>query len=118
MFLASTRTFAKSAENPVLDIIDIPGTSSSGSIPRKQTQSKLKKPVTKYLSKGQNKEKKLLSHQIKKIKKKLTKRRLSIKRLHQMIQSLLTLQMTQHPNMYYQPLSPFIHNIRMKVSYV
>ena len=45
MFLASTRTFAKAAENPVLDTVDIPGTSSSGAIHRKQIPSKPKNQV-------------------------------------------------------------------------
>ena len=42
-----TRTFAKAAENSVLDTVDIPGKSSSGSIPRKQIPSKPKKPSKK-----------------------------------------------------------------------
>ena len=42
-----TRTFAKAAENSVLDSVDIPGKSSAGSIPRKQIPSKPKKPSKK-----------------------------------------------------------------------
>ena len=58
---SSTRSFVRSAENPVPEITDIAGTSSSGSIKKKQQATKVHKPTKKIPKKSSKKGKKFIS---------------------------------------------------------